>query len=1448
MVNTRQELPKIGTISRTLEIAPDQRYYAYLDFEEATLVEKHIPDNTVSLPQAVKNALAAVPEWLRDDLEYTFTTLANDDSTLYAQEILDADSQYVDEIAFCIAHSHRGLLERLIETGESHMFSENAEDIYNISDRGLGYAELAEKTDHTTISYKSGFGGTQELERDIYYWYVVYPRVHIEFPHYVDVEGTPRFWRSYFPDNTDYGTPLFDAVKDASTVYNAAQLLGNWLIGFMEFEYGWNGIQPIDIWRNPTKCSCGQYTIITGALAKTMLIPITGLGTLSEDHAWNEFYDTKWIHWDTSLGDKDANEINIIDSPGTYDPDPPNGYGGTNGALGKQVSTVYMIRGDEGIYQSLQYTPYGTLRVLVKDNSDEPVDGAKIFVYPASQGTNNPNRGTCIWGYTDSQGFAVFQVGNKLDYFVKSVHPILGTLPEEDQLVKAAVNVRSGNTYDFTIKYADSNGLGLNVTEKSSQGTGIVKIASTFTVESERQWGVNEETKAYGLGIRYPFDTEGKSITSFICDSENFDKYLSGDHFEAFELNSRTDQKDILFESELQRDWYLVLSNEHSYVTTKTVNITMDFYFRARPVVEITSPARDSLIAVESSVPVSGTVFTPNSLSSLAYRVDQGEWLDITEKYNAGTEMFSFYWSPALLDAGEHTLEVKIEDSNSDMDTEISTITIDAAPPIFDISKPVNGSFHREGEKIELSGNISDDIGPASLFLDIRSTKVGGRILLTGENISNSITDDHFVYYFFTDDLDIGEYLIELRAVDMVGHENYERHRFYVDMGEPVITISEPGIREIVGGPAPVHISGTATDDIGLVSLELETSSGDRADLLSSLNGSIWKYDWNASGLESERYSISISGIDGIGRWVQVSVIVEVDNDLPKIKIENDYDPIISGGSKIDFTGTAVDENELEKIEAAIIISSEFPGIDNLTDGYNGTEWIDITGSGSGSKWLFHWDTSDLASGNYTLVLRVVDEVGNAALETITVFVDATNPVLDCNMISVGDLPVVTGTVIINGTAFDNHEITALVLSWDTKSWKPLLKEYDGLNWTYTWDTSSLDSGEYIVEIRAEDRAGRLSLLRVGIIVDNDPPEITAHSNYISTAFNIGDVLIITGKALDDNGLASVIVRIDDGVWSTVYLNNGTGEWEFRFNTGELEIGKHTATIRVEDIVGLNSTKTLRFSFEEQDGGENDMWIGGVKWYYAVTAIAIIVLSLLFILFYLVVKRRKKNVEKSEVDYFCALPKDPEMAEDTEMDLYLPPLEDSLLGISLDHSGSTTGLSLAELSGPEGTKDEAAPVCTTCGDKAEYNLEYDCYWCRGCKDFVKGDDSHDADEKPTMELSFKLPGHYKKGNGEENKTKDEKNPDEDIHKDENNRKETKASTADKKSSDRDDSVQRVTLPVPPALASIVLPKLPPIVDKKVKIKADNGDQKLIEKPRKIARKKVIKKVKKIDDI
>jgi len=138
------------------------------------------------LPTECADALEAVPEWMRIDLALKFHQLSRDDSVRFAQVILDApDPNWSDEVAFVVAHSSVPALTDQYFFPE--LFHDNARLIYE-ADRSLDYVRLVEKGDHTTVAYISAGGSEVEVPRDIYYWYIVHPKLGDELPTYVDTD------------------------------------------------------------------------------------------------------------------------------------------------------------------------------------------------------------------------------------------------------------------------------------------------------------------------------------------------------------------------------------------------------------------------------------------------------------------------------------------------------------------------------------------------------------------------------------------------------------------------------------------------------------------------------------------------------------------------------------------------------------------------------------------------------------------------------------------------------------------------------------------------------------------------------------------------------------------------------------------------------------------------------------------------------------------------------------------------------------------------------------------------------------------------------------------------------------------------------------------------------------------------------------------------------------
>jgi hypothetical protein len=1054
-----RELPEIATISKTVDIAPGEKYYAYLDYKNQTVVDLEINDPADNLPQAAKDALDLVPEWLHDDLEYTFTTLTTADATTYANYINSAeDPKYIDEIAYCIAYSHEGLLSWMINNGHDTIFSENAKYIYNMSARNLKYAKLVEKSDYTTLNYNSTYGGSHELARDIYYDHVVYPRTHIELPIYCPVDSTTKFWRTFFLDDDRYGKSVYDAVKDATTMYEAVEKLGDWIVNFKEFQYGYNYIQPIDIYLNPDKSSCGQYTIITGAMAKTALIPCTSLGTRSEDHVWNEFYDTKWIHWDTSLGDISPNELNIVDEPGTYDPDPPDGMGPPNGALGKHVSTVYIMNGDESIEQSLLYTPYSTLTINVKDKNNDPVDGAKIFLYPASTG-GSPNRGVCIWGYTDSSGQVDFEIGNKLDYYVKSSHPDLGESPGGSQVWQAVLNAGDGNSYNYNIKYTNDIIAGINATLKTSTSTGTVKIASDFTVEHERQWGENEETLPYAMGVKYPIDTDGQSISFFICDRENFNKYESSTNFDAYKVTERVPTGNLVFETDEQKEWYAVISNDHSYATTKTVNFTLSFYFEGRPDVTITSPVNGTEIAIDNLVSVTGTVFTFNPVSKVEVNIDGQGWASATDTSGGTWSSWEFDWDTEGTVPGVCEIEAKVTDSTSKFATyKIAVILVDLTSPTLTITEPVDNSEFSQGDKFMILGTAFDNLGIGYLELVID----GNEDNLT--NITSSYSAGDWNYELDTDGLDVGSHTITVRVFDTSLNLAYDILNFtLLEIIPPVVTITSPANFSVFKNGDLIEIKGTATDNFGITKLALVIEENEAIDLTTNLypNGS-WSYLWDTSpgSIGDGVHNIMVSAGDEVNNLNSANIYIVLDGTPPEVTIKEPSDGvIIRAGDDIVLDGNYSDNFQVVDLE--FIFDN---GIyENLTIDSNYSPWGYV-----------YTLTNDFESGELTITVRVTDLVGLTAEDSVTIIIDAEDPVVDITEIE-GSL-MIGETLTFQGIAKDDIQLVKLELELDSGT--PLditTKVQDDGSWSYDWDSSGASEGELKISVKGTDVVDKIA-------------------------------------------------------------------------------------------------------------------------------------------------------------------------------------------------------------------------------------------------------------------------------------------------------------------------------------------------------------------------------------
>jgi hypothetical protein len=209
--------------------------------------------------------------------------------------------------------------------------------------------------------------------------------------------------------------------------------------------------------------NCGEIQDVYGAAMRTLLVPCALMGTMADDHAWNEFYENdEWhplqVDWSGS--------VTQIDNWGVaYDAD-------TGG--GKTIAGMTMTRPDcmlnnvlgryepeidtDGIILSGDYSFYVTLRLTVVDREGKPVDGARILI--ATPGLYDPSSlSAATWAFTGKDGIAEFTVGENNAYYYQAESPI-GTLPQPgyvDRLVTEAGTAEPGTVIERTIQFSGTD-------------------------------------------------------------------------------------------------------------------------------------------------------------------------------------------------------------------------------------------------------------------------------------------------------------------------------------------------------------------------------------------------------------------------------------------------------------------------------------------------------------------------------------------------------------------------------------------------------------------------------------------------------------------------------------------------------------------------------------------------------------------------------------------------------------------------------------------------------------------------------------------------------------------------------------------------------------------------------------------------------------------------------
>lgn len=488
-----------------------------------------------------QQALALAPTWIQPDLELAFRRVDADVREGLAGLIVDLDEPHLtDELAFSIAHLSPEVLAD--EEFDPAILVENVQMIYAV-DGSLAYADLIESGEpgenadySTTVRYQMDVAGlteTFDLPAEIYYWYVVHPRIEDEHPLYIaawetcgerDLECATTadlgdFWRTWLWEDAAETCPegefcptLASSITEATTLWStdgggvgavgeiagfmlsSDETLGRWL----NFGAGSErSIQPNRIYGLGAG-NCGEWSDMTTALSRLALIPNQNIAPSSWDHTWNRFYDPSsgtWVNWEP------------VNWWFDHDYGAPYANHGTRGD-----GAIFMVTADDT-------DNWFTMEVVVSDEAGLPVDGATVSVY-------SPYGSSWWWGgeqLTDSTGTARFELTAEQSFAFR-VDSEAGDYPDRTSIVEGSTGIVAGETDSFTVTINGS--MDAPVVRTATEADAATNATLSIT-GSDLEGRIIGDSHVYGDDT-YTIEDIAPPVRWFVTTSEGYEGWKEG--------------------------------------------------------------------------------------------------------------------------------------------------------------------------------------------------------------------------------------------------------------------------------------------------------------------------------------------------------------------------------------------------------------------------------------------------------------------------------------------------------------------------------------------------------------------------------------------------------------------------------------------------------------------------------------------------------------------------------------------------------------------------------------------------------------------------------------------------------------------------------------------------------------------------------------------------------
>lgn len=523
--------------------------------------------------------------------------------------------------------------------------------------------------------------------------------------------------------------------------------------------------------------------------------------------------------------------------------------------------------------------------------------------------------------------------------------------------------------------------------------------------------------------------------------------------------------------------------------------------------------------------------------------------------------------------------KVVATDTSNKIDSRTINLFIDNFGPYISITEPTNKS-----------SDIYFNIFRVSLVCIDASPIKELKWQLVSENdntaiITGDITTDTSIsssYSFYLDPTPLagkgsskfmtGNCTLKIRGVDSIGNgtsTKWYTKTIYMDFAndKPKVTISNPEETTEISAKvygSDFNITGTAEDDDGVKSIVVwykkTTNADPTIDTIDGESSFIKPFSHSLSGLTDGTYQVKIYATD----------IHDVTCDYTEFhyfKVNTNY-PVITFSYP---TAGNWERGTINVLANIVSPSGTIKKVEVKTESSsNSTSWSTVYEDATGvSPYSFNQSLDTISAvpngGQMTYFIRATDNTGFYTDQYIIFNVD--------NVIPSGsiDSPILNNsglnqTVKIQGTASDQigggtiGVVDSVSIDIDGFG---VVSPTGISNWSYNYDTSSIQNGDVTVDVSISDLAGNELVLTRILHIDQsaDIPLISVTTPTPNE--RIYGMYVITGIASDDDAIKNVKIQIDSDASIDV---TGTTSWSYKFDTSSYSNGNHTLSYIAYDI------------------------------------------------------------------------------------------------------------------------------------------------------------------------------------------------------------------------------------------------------------------------------------------